>query len=144
MLCMIDEDTGYQMKQRVETTKHILVVDDEPETLDLVAHILQDEPGYIVYKASSGEEALEILKDITVELILLDVQMPGMDGFGVCEEIRKTSDVPIVFMMDDKNFETIEKAAKMGIKDDLAKPVTALPLLEVIRSILQDEGEYKL
>ena len=114
MLCMIDEDTGYQMKQRVETTKHILVVDDEPETLDLVAHILQDEPGYIVYKASSGEEEL------------------------------KTSDVPIVFMMDDKNFETIEKAAKMGIKDDLAKPVTALPLLEVIRSILQDEGEYKL
>lgn len=144
MLCMIDEDTGYQMKQRCETTKHILVVDDELATLDLVAHILQDEPGYIVYKAASGKEALEILKDITVELILLDVQMPRMDGFGVCEEIRKTSDVPIVFMMDDKNFETIEKAAKMGIKDDLAKPVTALPLLEVIRSILQDEGEYKL
>lgn len=144
MLGMIDEDTEYEMKQRVETIKHILVIDDEQETLDLVEHILQDEPGYIVYKASSGKEALKTLKEISVELILLDVQMPEMDGFQVCEEIRKGSDVPIVFMTSDKNFDTIRRAAKMGIKDELAKPVTALPLLEIIHSILQDEGDYIL
>ncbi len=144
MLRMIDEDTEYQMKQKSETIKDILIVDDEPMNLDLVARILQDETGYIVYKAASGEKALHILKETPMDLILLDIQMPGMDGFEVCEEIRKTSDIPIVFLMDDKNFDTIEKAAKMGIKDYLAKPVTSLPLLEVIRSILQDEGDYKL
>ncbi len=121
----------------------ILIVDDEPMNLDLVALILQKEPGYIVHKVASSEKALHILKETPMDLILLDIQMPGMDGFEVCEEIRKTSDIPIV-LMDDKNFDTIEKAAKMGIKDYLAKPVTSLPLLEVIRSILQDEGDYKL
>lgn len=129
------------MKDMMETV--ILIVDDEPMNLDLVALILQKEPGYIVHNVASSEKALHILKETPMDLILLDIQMPGMDGFEVCEEIRKTSDIPIV-LMDDKNFDTIEKAAKMGIKDYLAKPVTSLPLLEVIRSILQDEGDYKL
>ena len=70
--------------------------------------------------------------------------MPGMDGFEVCREIRKTSNIPVVFMTVDKNFDTIEKAAQMGIKDYLAKPIMSLTLLEVIRSILQDEVDYKI
>lgn len=144
MLRMIDEDTGYQMKQKGEMVKNILIVDDEPVNLDLVGFILEDEPEYTVYKASSGEEALAVLNGTPVDLILLDIWMPGMDGFGVCGEIRKISAVPIVFMTADKNFDTIERAAKMGVKDYLTKPVTSLALLEVIRSILQDEGDYKL
>lgn len=144
MLRMIDEDSEYQMKQKSETTKNILIVDDDPMTLDLVEFILQDEPEYIVYRALSGEKALQILSEISMDLVLLDIQMPGMDGFEVCEEIRKASDTPIVFMTVDKNFNTIEKADKMGIKDYVVKPITSLALLEVIRSILLDEGDYKI
>lgn len=144
MLHMIDEDSEYQMKQEDETTKKILIVDDDPMTLDLVEFILQDEPKYIVYKALSGEKALHILSETSVDLVLLDIQMPGMDGFEACEEIRKTSDTPIVFMTADKNFNTIDKADKMGIKDYVVKPIMSLALLEVIRSILLDEGDYKI
>ncbi len=144
MLCMIDEDTHYEMKQKAETTRKILIVDDEPLTLDLLEFILQDESEFIVYKASSGREALHILSQASVDLVLLDIQMPGMDGFEVCREIRKTSNIPVVFMTVDKNFDTIEKAAQMGIKDYLAKPIMSLTLLEVIRSILQDEVDYKI
>lgn len=143
MLQMIDEDTNYQMRQKGETTRNILIVDDEPLTLDLIEYILQNESEYIVHKAPSGEEALRILGTAPIDLVLLDIQMPGMDGFEVCAEIRKTSDVPIVFMTVDKSFDTIEKAAKMGITDYLAKPVMSLPLLEVLRSILQDEVDYR-
>lgn len=144
MLRMIDEDTEYQMKQKTETTKKILIVDDDPMTLDLVEFILQDEPEYIVYKASSGEKALNILFETPMDLILLDIQMPGMNGFEVCEKVRKTSNIPIVFMTADKNYETIEKAVKMGIRDYMVKPIMSLTLLEIIRSVLQDEEDSKL
>lgn len=143
MLRMIDEDTGYRMKQKGVTEKRILVVDDEPAVLDTVEHILQSEPEYSVSGAASGEEALRVLNGGRVDLVLLDIRMPDMDGFQVCEEIRKISALPVVFMLADKNFETIKKAAAMGIRDYLAKPVTRLALLEVLRSILQEE-DYKL
>ena len=144
MLRMIDEDSQYQMKQKSETAKKILIVDDDPMTLDLVEFILQDQPEYIIYKAPSGKKALCILNETPTDLVIIDVQMPEMDGFEVCEEIRKTSDIPIVFMTADKNIETIERAAQMGIKDYLVKPVMSLALLEIIRNILQDEDDYKI
>lgn len=144
MLRMIDEDSEYQMKQKGEVTKKIMIVDDDPMTLDLIEFILQDISEYIVYKASSGEKALQILVETSMDLILLDIQMPGMDGFEVCEKIRKTSEIPIIFLTANKSYETIEKAAKMGIKDYLVKPIMPLVLMEVIRSILQDEGDYKI
>lgn len=144
MLRMIDEDSKYQMKQKSETVKKILIVDDDPMTLDLVELILHDDPEYIIYKATSGEKALRILSDVSMDLVLLDIQIPEMDGFKICEEIRKTSDIPIVFMTADKNFETIDKAAQMGIKDYLVKPVMSLALLEMIRSILLDEDDYEI
>lgn len=144
MLEMIDDDHLYQMKQKSESIKNILLVDDEPKAMELIDNILQQEDEYIVYKASSGTTALNVLREIRIDLILLDIEMPGMDGFVVCEEIQRIYNIPIVFMIDKANFDTIEKAANMGIKDYLSKPVAALALLEVIRSILQDEGDYKL
>lgn len=140
MLRMIDEDAGYQMKQRAETVKNILVVDDEWEVLDLIERILKEGSGFTMYRAVSGKGALRALDKNPIDLVLLDIQMPGMDGFAVYGEIRKISDIPVVFMAADKNFDTVEKAAGMGVKDCLSKPVTPLVLLEVLRSILQDEG----
>lgn len=136
MLEMIDEDVLYQMKQKSETIKNILIADNEPEVSNMIENILHNENGYIVHKTSSGKKVLHILNETSIDLILLDVGLPDMNGFEVCKEIRKTWDIPIVFIIADKNFDTIERAADMGIKDYLSKPVTELTLLEVIRSIL--------
>ncbi len=144
MLRMIDEDSAYQMKQKSKTVKNILIVDDDPMTLDLVELILKDIPEYTVYRALSGEEAMRTLSEISMDLVLLDIQMPGMDGFEVCGEIRKISNIPIVFITAGKDFDTIERAAETGIEDCMIKPITPLALLEIIRSILLDEGDYKV
>lgn len=144
MLRMIDEDTEYQMKQKNEITKNILIVDNEQVTLDLVEHTLQSEQEYIVYKALSQEKAFRILSENAIDLVLLNIQMPDIDGFKVYEEIRKMSNIPIIFIIADKNFDTLEKITKIGVKEYLVKPITSLVLLEVIRSILQEEGDYKL
>lgn len=131
-----DEDVLYQMKQKCDTTKNILIADGDSQATDIIEHILQNETEYIVHKSSSGKEALQILMKTPVELVLLDIRLPDTDGFELCREIQKTWQIPIVFMIEDKNFDTIERAAAMGIKDYLSKPVTPLTLLEVIRSIL--------
>ncbi len=144
MLHMIDEDQEYQMKQKSETSKNILIVDDDPMSLDQVEFILQDNPEYIIYKALSGEKTMHILSETSMDLVLLDIQMPVMDGFEVCEEIQKISDIPIVFMTANKDYDTIEKIAQMNIKDYLVKPIMSLALLEIIRSILLDDGDYKI
>lgn len=136
MLEMIDEDVLYQMKQKCDTTKNILIADGDSQATDIIEHILQNETEYIVHKSSSGKEALQILMKTPVEMVLLDIRLPDTDGFELCREIQKTWHIPIVFMIEDKNFDTIERAAAMGIKDYLSKPVTPLTLLEVIRSIL--------
>lgn len=136
MLEMIDEDVSYQMKQKCETIKNILIAGNNPQVTDIIEHILQNETEYIVHKSSSGEETLHILRETHVDLILLDMRLSDTDGFELCREIQKTWNIPIVFMIEDKNFDTIERAAAMGIRDYLSKPVTPLTLLEVIRSIL--------
>lgn len=138
MLQMIDEDRTYQMKQKKERTKKILVVDDEPFNQELIKLILKNEQEYIVYTESSGEAALKALSQNSFDLVLLDIQMPGMDGFAVCEEIRKTSEVPVVFLTADKNFDTIDRANKIGIEDYLIKPFMPQALLEIMRSILRE------
>ena len=78
----------------------ILIVDDRPENLLLLQHILADQ-GYNIINASSGEEALALLLDNDIALVLLDVQMPGMDGYETAELMRgtaKTQHIPIVFV----------------------------------------------
>lgn len=139
MLLMMDEDSEYEMRQKTEQAKNILAVDDDATHLVLIKSILEDLPEYNVYTETSGEDALETLSKKDIDLVLLDVQMPGMDGFEVYEEIRKTSNIPIVFLTAENNLETFKKAKKIKIDDVLFKPIMPLALLEILRSILQDE-----
>ena len=76
---------------------NILVVDDDKEIAELVGIHLREE-GYEVYKAYSGKEALEIFKQERIDLVILDVMMPVMDGNQVCSKIRDTSAVPIIML----------------------------------------------
>lgn len=74
----------------------ILVVDDDKEIVELMQDFLEDE-GYRVEKAFDAGQALKLLNQVPVDCILLDVMMPGQDGFELCREIRRNNDVPIFF-----------------------------------------------
>lgn len=141
ILQMIDEDTEYKLRQKTEVQKNILAVDDEPIILDLIESIFEDEPDYRLYKARSGKAALKMMKKVPMDLVLLDIQMPEMDGFEVYEKIRETSEVPIVFLTGDKSIETINRASALGVEDYLVKPFMTKALLEVIHSILHGSME---
>lgn len=136
MLEMIDEDECYTLREVKNLHKKILVVDDEPMNIKMVEVILKDTPMYQIVAANGGEEALEKLNAHEIDLILLDVKMPGMDGFTAIELIRHKYNIPIVLMTGDRNIETIERATKLGVDDYLTKPFLPLALKEIIHSTL--------
>jgi len=136
MLDMIDEDEGYRLREVKSLQKKILVVDDEPMNIKMVEVILKDTPMYQVVGATSGMEALKMLDSHEIDLILLDVKMPEMDGFATMELIRQKYNIPIVLMTGDRNIETIERATKLGVDDYLTKPFLPLALKEIIHSTL--------
>ncbi|MBR3598735.1 MAG: response regulator [Lachnospiraceae bacterium] len=136
MLDMIDEDKNYTMREVKNLQKKILVVDDEPMNVKMVEVILKDTPMYQIVGANSGLDAIKMLEIHEIDMILLDVKMPGMDGFATMELIRQKYNMPIVLMTGDRNIETIERATKLGVDDYLTKPFLPLALKEIIHSTL--------
>lgn len=142
MIGMIDEDREYKLRQKTGLVTNILAVDDEPENLDRIEELLKDEPGYVVYRAVSGEDALRIMRNMQMDIALLDTQMPDMDGFELYAGMREIAEVPVIFLTADKSEEVIEKINALRIEDYLVKPFMPQALLEILHSILQDkEGE---
>jgi putative nucleotidyltransferase with HDIG domain len=135
MLTMIDEDTDYKMCQQDTDKKKILVVDDESMNLKMVQHILKDEP-YEVICASSAKEALELLEENEFDMVLLDLVMPDVKDFELCISIKENYTVPVVLMTADKNLDTMQKAAELGIEDYVTKPFLPVILRETVHSIV--------
>jgi CheY-like chemotaxis protein len=104
----------------------LLVVDDRPENLLAMEGVLED-LGYTIVKATSGQEALRIVLKQQVDLILLDVQMPGMDGFEVAKLLRgkaETREIPIIFITAiSKEPQYITKGYAVGAQNYLFKPI---------------------
>lgn len=138
MLQMIDEDHDYNMRQLESTQKNILVIDDEPLTHKMVKHIMREEPMYNIIGADGGEQAFRLLSEISIDLILLDINLPVQSGFEVFDIIREKYDIPIVFMTGDKNILTIKKSYRMGVEDYITKPFQPSVLKEVIHSVVND------
>ncbi len=100
----------------------ILVVDDEAS----IRRILQtrlEMIGYSVVTASDGEEALLAFRQETPDLIVLDVMMPKLDGYGVCQELRKQSDVPIIMLTALGDVADRITGLELGADDYMAKPI---------------------
>ena len=100
----------------------ILVVDDTEANIDMLLAILKE---YDVIPATSGEDALSLLEDEKVDLVLLDIIMPEMDGFDVCRQIKNspdTADIPVIFITAKDDEESIEEAYKIGGVDYITKP----------------------
>lgn len=104
---------------------HILIVDDEPHIVELERAILEVE-GFDITSAGDGEEAIEVLKKIKPDLVILDMMMPGMSGREVAEKIKsnpKTKELKIIFVTVAKFSEVGQQSLKeMGVIDYITKP----------------------
>ncbi len=122
----------------------ILVVDDEPDTVDFVETYLADE-GYETVRAYDGEEMLEVFFHDTaqaagrgrIDLVVMDVVMPGIDGFEACRRIRKESSVPIIMLTARGEHVDRIVGLELGADDYLAKPFDPRELVARIRAVLR-------
>ncbi|MCR5727245.1 MAG: response regulator transcription factor [Lachnospiraceae bacterium] len=116
--------------------QRILIVEDEPDIQDMLVAYLQN-VGYETAIAGDGVEALSLFRKEQFDLILLDLMIPKIDGFGVCELIRKESDVPIVMLTAMSGEEDQLKGFGMNIDDYVTKPFSIPVLLQKIRVVLR-------
>ena len=117
----------------------ILIVDDEEKNIKLLKGILYSQ-NYKFYEALNGEEALDLVHDISPDLILLDVMMPGISGFEVCQNLKqdeKTKSIPIVMVTALREKEHRLKALESGADDFLSKPVDSTEVVIRVKSLLR-------
>ncbi len=116
--------------------ERILIVEDEAVLLKgLKFSILQD--GYEVDTAMDGNEALQLFSKNQYNLVLLDVMLPGKDGFEVCKEIRKTSFVPIIMLTAKTDDESVIQGLEAGADDYVSKPFNILELKARIKAVMR-------
>lgn len=114
----------------------ILVVDDEPRYLRLLEANLKTE-GHEVFTAADGVQALDIFSSRPCDLVLLDILMPRLDGFAVCQRIRAFSNVPIIMLTAKGEEQDRIKGLDLGADDYLVKPFSATELLARVRAVLR-------
>ena len=114
----------------------ILLVDDDPNIRQLVNLYLEKE-GFEVEMADRGDTAVEKFKTFAPNLILLDLMLPGMDGWQVCREVRKTSNVPIIMLTaKDETFDKV-LGLELGADDYMVKPFDTRELVARIKAVLR-------
>src|SRR5213080_2112843 len=126
-------------EERAVNAANILVVDDEPQIRRVLRSTFSAR-GYVITEAKTGEEALEWIRKGPPDLILLDMNMPGIGGIEACREIRRGSDAPII-MLTVRNAERDKVAAlDAGADDYVVKPFGIEELLARIRAALRRHG----
>jgi len=117
----------------------ILIVDDLPKNIMVLGNNLMNENYHIAY-ARNGSEAIKLTKSNSFDLILLDIMMPGMDGYDTCREILadpKTSNIPIIFITAKNDHDSVVKGFKAGAKDYVTKPFNSSELLARVKTHLE-------
>ncbi len=120
----------------IDDEKLILVVDDEADLRRLL-RVSLEWVGYKVIEAADGEEALAKFDKYSVDLVLLDVMMPKVDGLQVCTELRKRSNVPIIMLTALNDQDSVVRGLEMGVDDFIGKPFIFRELIARIRAILR-------
>jgi two-component system, cell cycle response regulator len=116
----------------------IMVVDDDPDTVSILSRHLQRE-GFAPIEATSGAECLRIVLEQAVDVILLDLMMPDMDGFEVCRQLKKnpaTAEIPVIMITARDDLDARAEGIRLGVSDFLAKPVFRRQLANRIRAQL--------
>ena len=117
-------------------SKRILIVDDEPRYLRLLEANLRTE-GYEVVTAQDGVQALDVFSSQPIDLVLLDVMMPRLDGFATTQRLREFSTVPIVMLTAKGEEQDRVRGLDLGADDYLVKPFSATELLARVRAVLR-------
>ena len=115
---------------------NILICDDQPDIVNALKIYLSPE-GYQLYEASTGEEALEMMRRVDFHLILLDIMMPRMDGFTATSKIREFSNVPIILLTAKSETEDKVLGLNVGADDYITKPFVPVEVLARVRSQLR-------
>jgi two-component system, OmpR family, response regulator RpaB len=135
--------TMESLKKNSEKQPIILVVDDDDKILKLLQVNLSID-GYQVVGVSNGSSALESLGDIKPDLVILDVMMPGLDGFQVLDLIRQQSDVPVIIVTASWDMITNQEAAGLKADNYLKKPFNISELTDRVKTKLQPEIQQGL
>jgi DNA-binding response OmpR family regulator len=114
----------------------VMLVEDDHSVRALVRMLLEDD-GLNVVEAATGTQAVERFAIATVDLVLLDIRLPGMNGFEVCRQIRRTSDVPIIMVTAQQDSHDVVAGLEMGADDYVTKPFNDRELLARVRAQLR-------
>jgi len=123
--------------------KNILVIEDDKEIAELLQVFLEG-AGYQVTEAADGVKGIELFQKEYVNLVLLDVLLPKMNGFDVCAEIRKTSDIPIIMITALADEKDQIKGYNLKIDDYVTKPFSVQILLKKIEAVLRRRYDSEL
>ena len=132
---------GYS-EQTGNTAPRVLIVDDNPEIREIIRILLSGE-GYALEEAKNGDEALEKAWETAFDLIILDIMMPGMDGYHTCMEIRKKSNAPILFLSAKTQEGDKILGFSSGGDDYLAKPFSYNELVSRAKALIRRWQVYK-
>lgn len=115
---------------------NILIVDDDPHIRKLLNVLLVNE-GFLVYEAVNGIEALVVFEKHKIDLMIIDLMMPKMDGFELCQEIRSAYDLPIIMLTAKGETEQKVKGFKIGTDDYIVKPFEPIELIVRVKALLR-------
>lgn len=131
------------MAKRREAKK-VLIIEDEANIQNFASRVLELE-GYQVLKASDGERGIEIIRENTVALVLLDLRLPGRDGWSVLHEIKhdtKLSRIPVIVITAVAETIQRKRTLRMGATEYLIKPMSAHSLAKTITDVLYRSGKH--
>ena len=120
----------------------VLICDDQPDIVNALKIYLKPE-GYELLTATNGKEALELVKNQRVDLILMDIMMPVMDGIVATDKIREFSNVPIILITAKSETEDVVLGLNVGADDYITKPFVPVEVLARVRSQLRRYGMQK-
>lgn len=118
----------------------ILLAEDDENLNKVITRYLEKE-GYLVFSASNGDDALDIWFDKSIDLSILDVMMPGLDGWELLEEIRRDSDNPVIMLTARRDEEDRLHGFELGTDDYITKPFSSRELLMRVKALLKRSGK---
>ena len=136
MLEIMDEDEEYELRQSDDSVHHILVIDDDTLILSYVKELLRSMTDVHVSTASTVLETFTMLANSHIELIIMDLMMPEIDGFTLYSEIKETYDIPVILMTSERSVEILQRIRELGIDDYLTKPLNTAVTRETVHGIL--------
>jgi len=123
--------------------KTVLTIDDDTAITELLAMLLRTH-GYEVKTANNGEEGVKAIKKLKPHIVILDLMMPGMDGWQVCKNVREFSNVPIVILSALDDPAMIASALDAGADDYLVKPVSSSILVAHLNRLIRRTGTLEV